>query len=53
MIEVVRGSGIAIQQEHGFSPPKAGYRAHGLDIGGRLLWRAEIVLVIYGLRLIR
>ena len=34
MIEVVRGSGIAIQREHGFSPPKAGYCAHGLDIGG-------------------
>ena len=37
VIEVVRGSGTAIHWEHGFSPPKAGYRAHGLNIGGGLL----------------
>ena len=34
VIEVVRGSGTVIRREHGFSPPKAGYQAHGLDIGG-------------------
>ena len=34
VIDVVRGLGIAIRWEHGFSPPKAGYRAHGPDIGG-------------------
>ena len=37
VIEVVQGLGTAIQRGNGFSPPAAGYRAHGLNIGGGLL----------------